>query len=168
MDTNSFHDGSRFRQEMPTLQAIHDKFHKLLVMRDQAFAQRQSLPGRDKWVLAEAELSKTAIDPICEELQALAWTAADIPARNALERRYKAEILREHVEGSKRRSGQRPVRLSGGRLHSWFYELRVGPGKAVAGLPNGFVRVACRKRARALGSRSSSSSQVQAAASMLA
>ena len=49
-------------------------------------------------MLAEADLSKTAIDPICDELHELAWTAVGIPAKSAPDRRYKAEILREHVE----------------------------------------------------------------------
>ena len=98
MDTNSFSSGSGFRQGTPTLRAIRDKFKELLLLRDQAFAQRQALPGHDKWVLADAELNKTAIDPICDELHELAWTAARIPATNARDRRYKAEILREHVE----------------------------------------------------------------------
>lgn len=98
LDTNSYSSGSSFRHETPTLRAIRDKFKELLTLRDRAFAQRQSLPGHDKWVLAEAELSKTAIDPICDELHALAWTAAKIPATNAPDRRYKAEILREHIE----------------------------------------------------------------------
>lgn len=84
--------------ESLSLKAIWDKFRELLKLRDAAYEQRRPLDMNSDWVVDETKFNETVLDPICDELYALAWLATNIPARTSAERRYKAEILKEFIE----------------------------------------------------------------------